>query len=343
VNVLSLLDMREVTVELPTAAGRVKPVNDVSLRIAAPNAAWRYLNFGQPAPITPLGASSYEGTLTTCHSEGGVCPRNLLFTRLLPKPIPRFVRSDNYRDPLDRPETPMTPLLELEKLRKTYVRGGGLFSDQTKAERFAAVDDVTFEVAPGETFAIVGESDCGKTTLARILLRLIEPDEGKVLFEGHDMLALSGEALRAQRRQMQMIFQDPFASLNPRMRVGEIVAEPLAIHEPKLTRSERRERTREILRRVGHEDSALPLDPHEFSGGQRQRIGIARALILCPKLIVADEPVSALDVSVGAQVLLLLQQLQQEFHLTYVFISHSLPVARELLAAVPEIPRAAKV
>jgi oligopeptide transport system ATP-binding protein len=270
----------------------------------------------------------------------------------------------------------MTPLLEVKKLRKTYVRGGSLFSDQTKAERFAAVDDVTFAVAPGETFAIVGESGCGKTTLARILLRLIEPDEGKVLLEGHDILALSGEALRAQRRQMQMIFQDPFASLNPRMRVGEIVAEPLAIHEPKLTRSERRERAREIFRRVGLDDSALPRYPHEFSGGQRQRIGIARALILRPKLIVADEPVSALDVSVGAQVLRLLQELQQEFHLTYVFISHSLPVVAqlathiavmragqfvesgpaerilrdptsqytcELLAAVPEIPRAAKV
>lgn len=270
----------------------------------------------------------------------------------------------------------MSSLLEVRKLRKTYIRGGGLFSDQAKAERFAAVDDVSFEVTPGETFAIVGESGCGKTTVARMLLRLIEPDEGKILFEGCELLSLSREPLRAQRRQMQMIFQDPFASLNPRMRVGEIVAEPLVIHEPNLPRPERRERAREILRRVGLDDSALQRYAHEFSGGQRQRIGIARALILRPKLIVADEPVSALDVSVGAQVLRLPQELQQEFHLTYVFISHSLPVVaqlanrmavmragqfvesgpaerirrdptspytRELLAAVPEIPRAAKV
>ena len=222
-------------------------------------------------------------------------------------------------------------------------------------------------------FAVVGESGCGKTTLARMLLRLIEPDGGEIRFEGRNLLALRGEELRSQRRQMQMVFQDPFASLNPRMRVGEIVAEPLTIHEPGLSATERLARTTTILGRVGLDKDAMPRYPHEFSGGQRQRIGIARALILQPKLIVADEPVSALDVSVGAQVLLLLQELQREFALTYVFISHSLPVVaqvathiavmragqflevggaeqvlhqpknnytRELLAAVPELPHA---
>jgi ABC-type glutathione transport system ATPase component len=267
----------------------------------------------------------------------------------------------------------MSYVLKVRNLRKTFVRGGGLFSSEAKEERFVAVDDVSFEVAPGETFAIVGESGCGKTTLACLILRLIEPDHGAILFEERELLPLSGEALRAQRRQMQMIFQDPFASLNPRMRVGEIVAEPLAIHQPRLTRAQRLARAGEILRRVGIDASALQRYPHEFSGGQRQRIGIARALILRPKLIVADEPVSALDVSVGAQVLRLLQELQREFGLTYLFISHSLPVVvqlashiavmragqlvecgpadlilrepmhiytRELLATVPEIPRA---
>jgi ABC-type microcin C transport system duplicated ATPase subunit YejF len=208
-----------------------------------------------------------------------------------------------------------------------------------------------------------------------MLLRLIEADSGEIQFEGRDLLALSGAALREQRRQMQMIFQDPFASLNPRMRVGEIVGEPLAIHEPKLSGAQVRERTAQILKRVGLDADAMKRYPHEFSGGQRQRIGIARALILQPKLIVADEPVSALDVSVGAQVLLLLQELQSEFALTYVFISHSLPVVaqlatriavmragkfvevgaaeqvlhqpkdeytQELLAAVPELPAANK-
>jgi len=266
----------------------------------------------------------------------------------------------------------MTYMLEVRNLRKSFVRGGGLFSDQAKGEPFVAVDGVTFAVGPGETFAIVGESGCGKTTLARLILRLIEADCGVILFEERELLPLRGDALRAQRRQMQMIFQDPFASLNPRMRVGEIVAEPLAIHEPQLSRAQRLARAGEILRRVGLDESALPRFPHEFSGGQRQRIGIARALILRPKLIVADEPVSALDVSVGAQVLRLLQELQREFGLTYLFISHSLPVVaqlathiavmragqfveygpanrilhepthtytRDLLAAVPEIPR----
>jgi oligopeptide transport system ATP-binding protein len=182
--------------------------------------------------------------------------------------------------------------------------------------------------------AVVGESGCGKTTLARMLLRLIEPEGGEIEFAGRDLLKLSAAEMRAQRSEMQMIFQDPFASLNPRMRVGEIVGEPLAIREPKLGGSERRTRTAAILERVGLSGDALRRYPHEFSGGQRQRIGIARALILRPKLIVADEPVSALDVSVGAQVLLLLRELQEEFALTYVFISHSLPVVAQLATRI---------
>jgi ABC-type oligopeptide transport system ATPase subunit len=267
----------------------------------------------------------------------------------------------------------METLLRVRDLRKTYRRGGGVFSQESEGPRFTAVDGVSLEVARGETFAVVGESGCGKTTLARMLLRLIEPDAGEIRFESRDLLALRGEELCAARRQMQMVFQDPYASLNPRMRVGEIVSEPLAIHEPALSANLRLERAAAILHRVGVNEDALRRYPHEFSGGQRQRIGIARALILQPKLIVADEPVSALDVSVGAQVLLLLQELQREFALTFVFISHSLPVVaqvatriavmragqfletgpaeqvlhqpqhpytRELLSAVPELPSA---
>jgi peptide/nickel transport system ATP-binding protein/oligopeptide transport system ATP-binding protein len=228
----------------------------------------------------------------------------------------------------------MESLLTVRELRKTYRRGGGVFSQGTGGARFTAVDGVSFAVARGETFAVVGESGCGKTTLARMLLRLIEPDGGEILFEGRDLRALRGKELRAARRQMQMVFQDPFASLNPRMRVGEIVSEPLAIHEPGLSGNQRFERAAAILRRVGMSEDAMRRYPHEFSGGQRQRIGIARALILQPKLIVADEPVSALDVSVGAQVLLLLQELQREFALTYVFISHSLPVVAQVATRI---------
>jgi len=228
----------------------------------------------------------------------------------------------------------MSRLLEARELRKSYSRATGLLAENGHGPSFMAVDGVSFSVEAGETFAVVGESGCGKTTLARMLLRLIEPDSGEIEFEGQNLLALSGEELRRQRRQMQMIFQDPFASLNPRMRVGEIVGEPLAIHEPGLSRTERRQRVAVTLPRVGLDEDALVRYPHEFSGGQRQRIGIARALILRPKLIVADEPVSALDVSVGAQVLLLLQELQQEFGLTYVLISHSLPVVAQVATRV---------
>lgn len=257
-------------------------------------------------------------------------------------------------------------LLEARGLRKSYSRAAGAFvrtgvsafggnGGSAKGEdgrgdagqlatindapsgsgaRFAAVDGVSFEVESGETFAIVGESGCGKTTLARMLLRLIEPDAGEIRFNGQDLTRLGGEKLRAMRRGMQMIFQDPVASLNPRMRVGEIVAEPLAIHERALGRTERRARAAAMLERVGLLEDSMARYPHEFSGGQRQRIGIARALILRPKLVVADEPVSALDVSVGAQVLLLLQELQREFGLTYVFISHSLPVVAQIATRI---------
>jgi ABC-type glutathione transport system ATPase component len=224
-------------------------------------------------------------------------------------------------------------LLDAKNLRKSFRRSAGVFAERDGAT-IAAVDGVSLSLAPGETLAIVGESGCGKTTLARMLLRLVEPDAGELHFAGRDLLGARGMELRELRRQMQMVFQDPFASLNPRMRAGEIVGEPLAIHEPKLGRAERRKRAGEMLERVGLAADALTRYPHEFSGGQRQRIGIARALILRPKLVVADEPVAALDVSVGAQVLALLAELQREFALTYLFISHSLPVVAQLATRI---------
>ncbi|HET8965369.1 MAG TPA: ATP-binding cassette domain-containing protein [Candidatus Acidoferrum sp.] len=229
-------------------------------------------------------------------------------------------------------------LLSARGLRKSYARAGAR-EDGGGGQRFLAVDDVNLEVRAGETLAIVGESGCGKTTLARMLLRLIEPDAGEILFGGRDLLKLKGSELRRARRQMQMIFQDPFASLNPRMRVVAIVGEPLAIHEKALSGEERTTQAVAMLRRVGLDEGALRRYPHEFSGGQRQRIGIARALILRPKLVVADEPVSALDVSVGAQVLLLLQELQSEFGLTYLFISHSLPVVAQIATRIAVMRR----
>ena len=220
------------------------------------------------------------------------------------------------------------PLLEVKDLRKSFRSSGGALGG---AEGSAfAVDEVSFDLQKGETLGIVGESGCGKTTLARMLMRLIEPDSGGIRFEGRDWLATRGSELRRSRRRMQMIFQDPVASLNPRMRVGEIVGEPIAIHEPRLSKSERRARAEEALADAGLGADVLDRFPHEFSGGQRQRIGIARALVLRPALVIADEPVSALDVSVGAQILELLAKLQAAYGLTYILISHSLPVVAQM-------------
>jgi ABC-type microcin C transport system duplicated ATPase subunit YejF len=231
-------------------------------------------------------------------------------------------------------------LLEARNLRKTFSAPAGVFGTSVSRpgsaafNGVAAVDGVTLELAASETLAIVGESGSGKTTLARILLRLIEPDSGELIVEGRDFLAARGAELRALRREMQMVFQDPFASLDPRMRVGSIVAEPLEIHEPRLSRAERRARVVEVLSATGLGEDALARYPHEFSGGQRQRVGIARALVLRPRLLVADEPVSALDVSVGAQILDLLRNLQHDLALTYLLISHSLPVVAQLATRI---------
>ena len=220
----------------------------------------------------------------------------------------------------------MTPLLEVKNLVKEFTRRQGLFSVPSVVR---AVDVVSFSITEGETFGLVGESGSGKTTTGRCILRLIEPTAGEVRFKGEDVLAFSRARMRAARRDMQIVFQDPYSSLNPRMRAGAIVEEPLIIHRtgPKL---ERRARVAELFELVGLDPTQLARYPHQFSGGQRQRIGLARALALNPSLIIADEPVSALDVSVQAQVVNLLMDLQQRLKLTYLFIAHDLRLVRHI-------------
>jgi oligopeptide transport system ATP-binding protein len=233
------------------------------------------------------------------------------------------------------------PLVEIRNLTKVFPLGESIFGGGAKGH-VRAVDDVSLDIESGETVGLVGESGSGKSTLGRLVLRLIEPTSGSIRFDGRDLLAASHVEMRRMRRDMQIIFQDPFGSLDPRMRVEDIVAEPLIVHEnmgaPSSSRSLRdggvRPRVEELLRAVGLDSSAARRFPHEFSGGQRQRIGIARALALRPRFIVADEPVSALDVSVGAQIVNLLAQLQREFGLTYLFISHSMPVVRYLATRI---------
>ena len=218
-------------------------------------------------------------------------------------------------------------LLEIRDLKKHFPVGEGLFSRNKGVLK--AVDGVNLSVEEGETLGLVGESGCGKSTLGRAILRLIEPTSGEVFFQGKNLLAMAQRELRDMRRQMQIIFQDPYASLNPRMRVGDIVGEGLEIH--KLAKGKaKRERVLELLHQVGLREEHYDRYPHEFSGGQRQRIGIARALAVSPKFIVCDEPVSSLDVSIQAQIINLLQELQEKMHLTYLFISHDLRVVEHI-------------
>jgi oligopeptide transport system ATP-binding protein len=220
------------------------------------------------------------------------------------------------------------PLLRVTDLKKYFPVKGGLFSREVG--RVHAVDGVSFTIERGETLGLVGESGCGKSTTARCVMRLIEPSAGEIVFDGQDMVSLHGSDLRAVRRKMQIVFQDPFASLNPRMTVGDILGEACIIHKLAASASERDDRTASLLVKVGLKGEHMRRYPHEFSGGQRQRIVIARALAVNPQFIVCDEPVSALDVSIQAQVINLLEDLQAELNLTYLFVAHDLSVVEHI-------------
>ncbi|MHB1397513.1 MAG: ABC transporter ATP-binding protein [Trichloromonadaceae bacterium] len=221
----------------------------------------------------------------------------------------------------------MEPLLEIRNLSKSFGVAPGPLGGKRQSLR--AVDDICLTLYRGETLGLVGESGCGKSTTGKLIMRLLDADAGEVLFQGEDLLRLSQRQLRPHRRQLQMIFQDPYASLNPRLRVGDIVGEPLQVHKL-CPPAEMREEVLRLLRTVGLTEEHIDRYPHEFSGGQRQRIGIARALAVRPSLIIADEPVSALDLSIQAQVVNLLQDIQQEFGLTYLFIAHNLSVIEHI-------------
>ncbi len=239
------------------------------------------------------------------------------------------------RDPRDRldtggmsADTRSVPLLEVRHLKVYFPIRTGIFRRHT--DDVKAVDDVSFSIEKGTTVGLVGESGSGKTTIGRALLKLIPATAGEVLLEGRDMLPIGEQEFRPYRRRMQMIFQDPFGSLNPRLSVFQIVGEALEIHFPAMTRDDRRARVAELMKQVGLKPDMMERYPHEFSGGQRQRIGIARALAVKPEFIVCDEPVSALDVSVQAQIVNLLQDLQDELGLTYLFIAHDLAVVEHI-------------
>lgn len=221
-----------------------------------------------------------------------------------------------------------TPLLEVKHLRKLFPAKSAFLSKEKTYIK--AVDDVSFTLMPKETLGVVGESGCGKSTMGRSVLRLIQPTSGEILYKGNDFMKASGAELRKMRAEMQIIFQDPYASLNPRMTVGEIIAEPLNIQKRYATKEETREQVLKVMQVVGLNPKYYNRYPHEFSGGQRQRIGIARAIVLNPSLIVCDEPVSALDVSIQSQVLNLLKDLQESMEMAYIFISHNLSVIKHI-------------
>lgn len=225
-----------------------------------------------------------------------------------------------------------TPLLKVENLTKSFPIYGGVFSREVASVK--AVQGISFEINKGETLGLVGESGCGKSTLGRCIIRLHDPTSGKIIYNGKDITSITGEELRDMRKKMQIIFQDPFASLNPRMTIGTILEEPLIIHNLYESPKDRQDRIFELLDLVGLRREHLNRYPHEFSGGQRQRVGIARALAVNPELIVCDEPVSALDVSIQAQVINLLMELQQKLGLTYIFIAHDLKVVEHVSTKV---------